>query len=160
MLVHAAAGGVGTFAVQIARAYGATVIGTASEGNHEYLRSLGVIPISYGSGFVDRVRAVAPKGVDAALDAVGGEALAASLEVVKQKERIGTIVEFEQATQLGVRAIRSQRSADRLQHLVDLYNRDQLRITIRQSFPLHLAAKAHQELESGHGRGKVVIVIE
>lgn len=160
VLVHAAAGGVGTFAVQIARACGATVIGTSSESNHEYLRALGVIPASYGKGLVDRVREVAPNGVDAALDAIGGEALAASVELVKQRDRIGTIVEFDLAQQLGVRVIRSQRSATRLQALVDLYDRGLLRLHIRQTFPLRSAGDAHRELESGHGRGKVVIVID
>ncbi|MDF2680178.1 MAG: alcohol dehydrogenase [Brevibacillus sp.] len=160
VLVHAAAGGVGTFAVQIARASGATVIGTASESNHDYLRSLGVIPVSYGKGLVDRVREVAPNGVDVALDAIGREALSASAELVKQRDRIGTIVEFDLGQQLGVRVIRSQRSASRLQALVDLYERGLLRVPIREKFPLHMACDAHRELESGHGRGKVVIVIE
>ncbi|WNC16455.1 NADP-dependent oxidoreductase [Brevibacillus brevis] len=160
VLVHAAAGGVGTFAVQIAIARGATVIGTASEKNHEYLRSLGAIPVRYGPGLVERVRALTPDGVDAALDAAGADALMASVELVQQKERIGTIVAFELAEQLGLRFIRNQRSAERLQELVDLYRQGKLHITIREAFPLRQAAAAHRELESGHGRGKIVIVME
>ncbi len=89
ILIHAAAGGVGTFAVQLAQAWGATVIGTASERNHDYLRSLGAIPVTYGDGLVDRVRALAPDGVDVALDAAGDDALRASLGLVENKERIG-----------------------------------------------------------------------
>lgn len=103
------------------------------------------------------MREVAPNGVDAALDAIGGEALSASVELVKQKDRIGTIVEFDLAQQLGVHVIRSQRSATRLHALVDLYNRGLLRVPIRQRYPLHMAGDAHRELESGHGRGKVVM---
>ena len=80
VLIHGAAGGVGTVAVQLARARGATVIGTASAANHEHLRSLGAIPVTYGDGLIDRVRAVAPEGVDAAFDTAGRGALEASVE--------------------------------------------------------------------------------
>ena len=78
VLVHAAAGGVGSFAVQLAAARGARVIGTAGEGNHEYVRGLGAEPVAYGDGLVERVRALAPEGVDVVLDYVGGDALALS----------------------------------------------------------------------------------
>lgn len=61
VLIHAAAGGVRTFAVQLARELGATPIGTASEGNHDYLRALGAIPVAYGEGLIERVRALAPE---------------------------------------------------------------------------------------------------
>jgi len=92
VLVHAAAGGVGSFAVQLARASGAHVIGTASERNHDYVRSLGATPVRYGDGLVERIRAAAPRGVDAALVAVASdEALYASLDVVRDKNRIGTV---------------------------------------------------------------------
>jgi NADPH:quinone reductase-like Zn-dependent oxidoreductase len=75
VLIHAASGGVGSFAVQIAVAKGAQVIGTASPDNHDYLRKLGAEPIAYGDGLADRVRRISPGGVSAALDLVGGEAL-------------------------------------------------------------------------------------
>lgn len=161
ILIHAAAGGVGTFAVQLAQAWGATVIGTASEHNHDYLRSLGAIPVTYGEGLSDRIRALAPDGVDVAFDAAGGEAaLRASLELVENKDRIGTIVAFDLAEELGVRPIRSKRSVDRLAELVELYSHGKLQIHIRKTFPLHRAADAHREIESGHGRGKVVLTID
>lgn len=159
LLVHAAAGGVGTIAVQLARAWGATVIGTASPRNHDYLRSLGVIPVAYGDGLADRIRALAPQGVDAVLDAAGEEALRASVELVEDRSRIGTIVSFELGAKLGVRVIRSQRSASRLEELVNLYSQGLLRLHVRQSFPLDRAADAHREIEQGHGRGKVVLTI-
>ncbi|MFL1673559.1 NADP-dependent oxidoreductase [Paenibacillus dendritiformis] len=160
VLIHAAAGGVGTFAVQLAKAWGATVIGTASERNHDYLRSIGAIPVTYGDGLAERVRALAPNGVDAALNAVGGDALRVSVDLVARKERIGTIVDFELAAQLGVRAIRSQRSAHRLAELVELYKQRKLHIHISRSFSLQQAADAHREVESGHVRGKVVLLID
>lgn len=160
VLIHAAAGGVGSVAVQLARAWGATVIGTASERNHEYLRSLGAIPVVYGEGLVDRVRALAPIGVDAAFDAIGGDALHVSAELVKDPGRIGTIVDFGLAEKLGVRSIRSQRSSARLAELVELYVQGKLRIHISKSFPLREAAEAHREVETGHVRGKIVLTID
>ncbi|TDL49181.1 NADP-dependent oxidoreductase [Paenibacillus dendritiformis] len=160
VLIHAAAGGVGTFAVQLAKAWGATVIGTASERNHDYLRSIGAVPVTYGDGLAERVRALAPNGVDAALDAAGGDALRVSVDLVARKERIGTIVDFELAAKLGVRAILSQRSAHRLAELVELYKQRKLHIHISRSFSLQQAADAHREVETGHVRGKVVLLID
>ncbi|OME90988.1 MULTISPECIES: NADP-dependent oxidoreductase [Paenibacillus] len=159
VLIHAAAGGVGSFAVQIARARGARVIGTASERNHDYLRSLGAVPVVYGPGLVDRVKAAAPEGVSAALDAAGEEALRASVELVGDRSRIGTIVAFDQVEELGVCAIRSQRSKDRLAELVQLYEQGKLKIHVSRTFSLSEAAEAHRAVESGHVRGKVVLRI-
>jgi NADPH:quinone reductase-like Zn-dependent oxidoreductase len=160
VLIHAAAGGVGSFAVQIARAWGARVIGTASERNHDYLRSLGAVPVVYGPGLVDRVKAAAPEGVSAALDAAGEEALRASVELVGDRSRIGTIVAFDRVEELGVRAIRSQRSKDRLAELVQLYEQGELKIHVSRTFSLSEAAEAHRIVESGHVRGKVVLRID
>ncbi|UGY93008.1 NADP-dependent oxidoreductase [Streptomyces gobiensis] len=160
VLVHAAAGGVGTVAVQLAKEWGATVIGTASPRNHDYLRSLGAVPVAYGPGLVDRVRELAPGGVSAALDAVGGgAALDASVALVENRERIGTLVDFDRVEELGVQAIFSQRSAERLAELTALYDEKKLRIEISKSFPLDQAADAHREVETGHVRGKVVLTI-
>src|SRR5699024_8142453 len=82
VLVHAAAGGAGSFAVQIARAYGAHLIGTASEARHAHLRELGAEPVVYGDGLDTRVRAAAPHGVDVALDFAGGGAVTASVPLL------------------------------------------------------------------------------
>ncbi|MCV4232677.1 NADP-dependent oxidoreductase [Virgibacillus sp. LDC1] len=160
VLIHAAAGGVGSFAVQIAHAWGARVIGTASERNHDYLRSLGAVPVVYRPGLVDRVKAAAPEGVSAALDAAGEEALRASVELVGDRSRIGTIVAFDRVEELGVRAIRSQRSKDRLAELVQLYEQGELKIHVSRTFSLSEAAEAHRIVESGHVRGKVVLRID
>lgn len=158
VLIHAAAGAVGTVAVQLARRAGATVIGTASPGNHDYLRSLGAIPVSYGEGLVDRVRAVAPGGVDASLDAAGADGLRAAVELVPDRTRIGTIVAFDLVQPLGVRWLGSRRSAERLADLVGLYVSGQLRIEIRRTYPLASAVDAHREVGTRHGRGKVVLI--
>ncbi|MEY9093219.1 NADP-dependent oxidoreductase [Paenibacillus sp. RC84] len=160
LLINGAAGGVGTVAVQAARAKGATVIGTASPANHDYLRSIGAIPVTYGPGLAERVRALAPGGVDAALDAGGADGLLAAAELVPDRNRIATTVAFELAGELGVRWIRSRRSAERLAELVELYTRGQLFIHIRRTFPLSQAAEAHREMEIGHGRGKIVLTME
>lgn len=159
VLIHAAAGGVGSAAVQLAALWGATPIGTASPQNHDYLRSLGAVPVAYGEGLVERVRALVPDGADAALDAAGEDALRASIELVPDKNRIGTIVSFELAAQLGVRMIRNQRSAQRLAELTGWYEEGKFRAHVRKTFPLEQAADAHREIEQGHGRGKVVLTV-
>lgn len=160
VLVHAASGGVGTVAVQLARRWGATVIGTAREANHDYLRGLGAIPVSYGDGLLDRIRAVAPGGVDAALDGAGGEALPVSLALVADRARVLTLVDHGRAAELGIRTTPNLRSADRLAALADLHSRGSLRIHVRQSYPLHRAADAHRDVESRHGPGKVVLTLD
>ncbi|MEB3371551.1 NADP-dependent oxidoreductase [Saccharopolyspora mangrovi] len=159
-LINGAAGGVGTVAVQIARHRGATVIGTASEANHDYLRTLGTLPVTYGDGLVERVRALAPDGVDAALDAASADGLRAAVELVKNTDRVGTITSAEAFEQLGARWIGSQRSAERLDSLVSLYMQGALRFHVRATYSLEQAADAHREVESGHGRGKVVLLID
>ncbi|MFD7414484.1 NADP-dependent oxidoreductase [Kitasatospora purpeofusca] len=158
VLVHAAAGGVGTVAVQLARAWGATVVGTASERNHDHLRALGAIPVGYGEGLVERVRAVAPQGVDAALDLAGRGALEASVELVADRSRIGTVVDYPTAGRLGAVGIRGERTAARLAELVALWEAGGLRLEIAGAFPLERVADAHRLVGTGHVRGKVVLV--
>lgn len=159
LLVHAAAGGVGSFAVQVARAHGATVVGTASPRNHDYLRSLGAVPVAYGDGLVERVRAAAPHGVDAALDAAGTkEALQASVELVTDPHRACAIVDEDLADELGVRFVTGRNSASRLAGLTELYEQGRLRVEIHRTFGLADVAAAHREVETRHVRGKVVLV--
>jgi NADPH:quinone reductase-like Zn-dependent oxidoreductase len=103
LLIHAASGGVGLMAVQLARARGATVIGTAPPAAHDLLREFGVVPVVYGPGLADRVRAAAPDGVTAALDLVGtDEAVDVSLELVADRRRIVTIAAFGRAADAGI----------------------------------------------------------
>jgi enoyl reductase len=145
-------------AVQIAVARGVRVIGTAREANHDFLRELGVIPVTYGPGLADRVAAAAPEGVDAALDAAGGESLEASLRIVGNPERVGTIVDQAAANRLGVRALGTRRSGSRLAELVALAAAGELRVFVWKEFPLERAADAHRESEGRHLRGKIVLV--
>ncbi|MBM0230645.1 NADP-dependent oxidoreductase [Micromonospora sp. STR1_7] len=159
LLIHGASGGVGTVAVQLALAAGAQVIGTASPENHDYLRSLGATPTSYGDGLTDRVRALAPGGVDVALDAAGGAALDASLKLVTDRDRIGTLVDLARADKLGVRPLRSQRSAQRLQAITDLYRTGRLILTVSETFPLDRIADAHRRIDTGHARGKTAVLL-
>ncbi|MDF2711557.1 MAG: alcohol dehydrogenase [Nonomuraea muscovyensis] len=159
LLVHGAAGAVGTAAVQIARSRGAVVIGTAREENHEHLRELGAVPVVYGDGLADRVRALAPGGVDAALDGAGGAALDVSLELVKDRGRIVTLVEHGKAAELGVQVVRGTRSAERLGRYAAWYAEGRLKFPIRRTYRLEEAADAHREIETGHGRGKIALVV-
>ncbi|PZH18109.1 hypothetical protein C1I97_04265 [Streptomyces sp. NTH33] len=108
---------------------------------------------------VGRVRELAPHGVDAALDAASADGLRAAVELVKDKDRVGTITSVEAYERLGARWIGSQRSAKRLDALVSLHAQGTLRIHVRATYRLGEAAQAHRDVESGHGRGKVVLLI-
>lgn len=157
VLVHAAAGGVGAFAVQIARALGARVIGTASERNHEFLRSLGAEPVAYGDGLADRVRGLAPGGVDVALDLVGGDAVATSAAVLAQGGTIASITDATARTEHGGHYIWVRPSTADLDALTELFDAGKLSVEVAQVFDLADTADAHRASESGHTRGKVVV---
>lgn len=159
LLVHAAAGSVGTLAVQLGRLAGATVIGTASPANHDYLRELGAVPVAYGEGLVEAVRAVAPGPVTVALDAAGRGAIAASVALGVPRERVGTIVDDKVAAEFGTVVVRPGRSPVRLAEVVALAARGVLTMPVR-AYPLAAAAEAHAAVQAGHGRGKVVLIVE
>jgi NADPH:quinone reductase len=166
VLVHAAAGGVGLMAVQVALARGAHVIGTASERNHAYLRDLGAQPTTYGAGLAERVRALAPDGVDAAVDCVGtDEAVDVSLELVADRGRIASIAAFARGAEVGIKLLgggpgadpgTAVRNAARLQ-LTRLVEQGRLEVLAR-AFPLDQVAEAHREGQAGHVTGKLVLV--
>lgn len=160
VLINGAAGSLGAFAVQLAKEWGAaTVIGTASESNHDFLRSLGAVPVTYEEGLADRVRALAPGGVDAAFDTAGGEGIRAAVELVKDKNRICTFYAYDLIEELGLRTVRGERSAARLAELVNLHSKGKLQIPIRKIFPLERADEAHRAIETRHGRGKIVLSV-
>ncbi|MFC6066697.1 NADP-dependent oxidoreductase [Streptomyces ochraceiscleroticus] len=156
VLVHAAAGGVGAFAVQIAVARGARVIGTASEHNHDFLRSLGAEPVTYGDGLADRVRALAPEGVDAAADFVGGDAVDVSQQVLKDPKRVASVVDNEVVGKGGHLVWVRPDSAD-LTALADLAEAGKLTVNIDTALPLDQAAEAFRRSQSGRARGKIVL---
>ncbi|MEC3979208.1 NADP-dependent oxidoreductase [Amycolatopsis sp. H20-H5] len=157
LLIHAAAGSVGTAAVQLAVHKGATVLGTASEANQEYVASLGATALVYGDGLRGRIQAAAPQGIDAVLDGAGGVALDLSLELVEDRDRILTLVEHGKAPGLGIRTTTGTRSGARLAELAALYAKGDLRFHVRHAYPYLEAAAAHREIETGHGRGKIVL---
>jgi NADPH:quinone reductase-like Zn-dependent oxidoreductase len=167
VLVHGGSGGVGLMAVQLARLRGARVIATASERNHDLLRELGAEPVEYGDGLLQRVRALAPDGVDAALDLVGSdEALDVSLAVVEKRDRIASIANFARAPQEGVQLLGNGPGADPGQEirygarpeLARLAAEGRLRVVIAGAFRFDQAAEAHRKVGSGHTAGKVVLV--
>ncbi|MGW5742724.1 NADP-dependent oxidoreductase [Amycolatopsis sp. NPDC003861] len=157
LLIHGAAGSVGTVAVQLAKLRGARVVGTASEANQDYLRELGATPVVYGEGLKERILAAAPQGVDVVLDGAGGAALDVSLELVRARNRILTLVDHDRAAGLGVLVSKSGRSAARLAELAALYTKGDLRFLVRRAYPYTEAVAAHREIETGHGRGKIVL---
>jgi NADPH:quinone reductase-like Zn-dependent oxidoreductase len=158
VLVHAAAGGVGSVAVQIAVARGARVIGTASEGNHEFLRSLGAEPVVYGDGLAERVRGLAPEGVDAAVDCVGGDAVVVSQELLKDPSRVASIVDPE-VTQRGGHQVWTQPVPSDLAALASLADAGELTVHIDRVLPLAEAADAFRLSETGRVRAKIVLEI-
>ncbi len=167
VLVHGAAGGVGLMAVQLAIDLGARVIGTAGPGGHAYLRQFGAEPVLYGSGLVDRVRAMAPEGVDAAIDTVGtDEAVDSSIALVPDRARVVSAAAFQRGPGLGITLIGNGPGADpgtdiraaaRLE-LVRLVEEGKLRVIVAAVYPLSEAGAAHRALESGHTHGKIVLV--
>jgi NADPH:quinone reductase-like Zn-dependent oxidoreductase len=160
VLVHAAAGGVGHLAVQLARILGAErVIGTASQHNHEFLRTLGVEPVEYGDGLADRVRALAPEGVDAALDLVGGDAIAVSAELVSDSLRIGSIIDAATVKQAGGAYVFVKPDAPDLAALAGFADDGRLTVHIERTFPLAGAADAQQLIQQMHVRGKLVLEV-
>ncbi|MFF3463668.1 NADP-dependent oxidoreductase [Streptomyces sp. NPDC001984] len=165
ILVHAAAGGVGHVAVQIAKARGAQVIGTASAGKHDFLREIGVDEaIDYRStDFTEAVR-----DVDVVLDTIGGDNALGSLRVLRPGGIVVSILPvgskdfYEEAGRLGVRAVRMLVDADRagMRAITDLIESGSLRATIAGAFPLADAAKAHELGETGRTTGKLVLLAD
>lgn len=166
VLVNGAAGGTGSVAVQLAAARGARVLGTASEGNHDFLRSLGAEPTTYGPGLVERVAALAPAGVDAVFDCAGG-ALPDLVAVAGDPARVVTVADTTAAAH-GVHL--SHTSPDTalgppdppashgLAIAVELAERGRLRIPVAGAFPLADVASAHVLSAGGHARGKIVLL--
>ncbi len=161
LLVHGASGAVGSIAAQLAVARGLTVIGTGSGANQEYIATLGAIPTHYGPGLVDRVRALAPNGVDAVFDAAGKGALPDSIELRRGTDRIITIAD-PKANELGVRMSGGGAAipvAD-IAQAAELAESGKLTVTVAATYPLAEAAKAHEVVDGGHAGGKIVLVVD
>ncbi|WP_406059541.1 NADP-dependent oxidoreductase [Streptomyces sp. NBC_01077] len=165
LFLHGAAGVVGSVGVQLAVAAGVTVIGSASESNHAYLRELGAVPVVYGEGLADRVRAAAPDGVDAVFDAAGHGVLPVAIELLgggeAAKERIVTIADVD-AEQYGIVFSGVVGDPDAVRAGLTAHARGAaagtLAVRLADTLPLKEAARAQELSESGHVRGKLVLV--
>jgi NADPH:quinone reductase-like Zn-dependent oxidoreductase len=157
--VSGAAGGVGTIAVQLARNAGATVIGLASQAHHDWLADHGVIPVTYGEGAADRIRAASGGRVDAFLDTYGGPYVELALELGVRPERIDTIANFSAPAKYGVKAEGNAAgaSAQVMAELAGQIDAGTLEIPIANVYPLDRVQDAYRELEQGHTLGKIVL---
>lgn len=161
LLVHGASGAVGSIAAQLAVARGLTVIGTGSGANQEYIATLGATPTHYGPGLVDRVRALAPGGVDAVFDAAGKGALPDSIELRGGTDRIVTIAD-PRANELGVRMSGGGAAIPvaEIAQAAELAESGKLTVTVAATYPLAEAARAHEVVDGGHAGGKVLLVVD
>lgn len=166
VLIHAAAGGVGGFAVQLARWKGARIIATASAANHDFVRSLGAHEVvDYRTDDVAAaVRRFAPDGVDVAYDTVGGEVQQRSAELVRPGGVLVSILAYADAEAVRARGVEPKYvfvapSAPQLARLAGLIERGRLKVTIAARLPLEQAAQAHEMIEAGHTRGKLVLTV-
>jgi NADPH:quinone reductase-like Zn-dependent oxidoreductase len=163
IVINGAAGAVGSAAVQLGRARGARVIGTASEANHDFLRELGAEPVAYGEGLADRIRTLAPDGVDGAIDAAGHGALPDLVALTGATERVVTIADYPGAEATGVRFSAGrgdERALYILKEIGPLLASGRFRSDVAATFPLAAAAEAHRASESGHVRGKLILLVD
>jgi acetyl esterase len=162
VLIHAVSGSVGLVAAQLARAWDAEVVGTASPRHHAFLRELGVHPVAYDDGLKERVEAAAPQGIDAVLDASGRDVLPMSIAVTGDAAKVITIADGR-AADYGVRFSRGGDGVPLREVFADilpLLERGAVRMPIERIFPLAQTADAHRLSERGHLLGKIVISVE
>ncbi|MGT2461558.1 NADP-dependent oxidoreductase [Sinomonas atrocyanea] len=157
VLIHAAAGGVGSYATQLAVLAGARVVGTASEGNHDYLRSLGAEPIAYGEGLVEAARALAPEGFDVILDFVGNGALDTVPQLLRAGGTAASITDPAARDEYGGQYVWVRPDAADLAELAQLAADGRLKVEVADVVELAQAADAYRTLEGGHVRGKLVV---
>lgn len=160
IVVSAAAGGVGSMAVQLARRSGASVIGLASERNHDWLRAHDIVPIAYGEGQRERISEAAGGPVDGFIDTFGGGYVDLAIELGVEPQRINTIIDFEAVQRLGVQGqgTHAIATAQRLAELADLVAEGELEVPITRVFPLDQVQDAFRELADRHTHGKIVLV--
>ncbi len=162
LLINGASGNIGGAAVQLAVARGARVIGTASAANQDYLRSLGAVPVVYGEGMADRVRAVAPDGVERALDVAGNGILPELIELAGSPDHVITVADFSGAKQHGVRFSRGDdgRALYVLSQIGEWVASGRFTPPAVQTFPLAKVADAHRVGEAGRANGKLVLLVD
>ncbi len=159
VLIHGAAGGVGSFGVQLAALRGARVVGTASTRNHDYLRSLGAEPVEYGDGLIAQARAVAPGGFDVIIDFAGGSSLDSTSELLREGGAVVSIADPRARSEFGGHYVWVRPDAAQLTHLAQLVADGTLRTEIASTYSLDDAVAAYRELEEGHARGKIVVTV-
>jgi NADPH:quinone reductase-like Zn-dependent oxidoreductase len=160
VLVHAASGGVGHLAVQIAKSLGATVIGTGSASSHDWLRELGAAEVlDYADGPVSEQLASVGGKVDAVLDLIGGEALEDSPAQLHDPTRVVSVIDADTVHELGGTYVFVRPEREHLAALARLVDHGDLRVAIAATYELDDIAEAHRHSESGHPRGKVLIRI-
>ncbi|MGW3967123.1 NADP-dependent oxidoreductase [Amycolatopsis sp. NPDC005003] len=160
VVVAGAAGGVGSLTVQLLRHAGATVIGLASETHHEWLHGHGVLPVTYGDGVLDRIRAAAPSGVDAFIDNFGDGYVDLALELGVAKDRINTVIDFAGAARTGVKSegMAGSATVEVLGELVKLVAAGELEVPIAATYPLTEVRAAFHDLLRRRSRGKIVLL--
>jgi NADPH:quinone reductase-like Zn-dependent oxidoreductase len=160
VLIHNAGGGVGMFAVQLAKILGAaTVYGTCGDANRSRVEGYGAIPLKYGDGLVERLRAMEPTGVDAIFDCVGGDALEASPQLLRPGGRLASITDPETVKKLGGTYCFVRPDTTELRRLAAYADSGQLRVDVQETFPLENTADAVRLAEQGHTQGKIVLTI-
>ncbi|HLH65120.1 MAG TPA: NADP-dependent oxidoreductase [Solirubrobacteraceae bacterium] len=162
VVVNGASGAVGLSTVQLARARGARVIGTAGPANQELVRSFGAEPTTYGEGLAERVRKLAGGPVDACLDAAGGGALPELVALAGGPERVVTIADYEGAQRTGARFTGGSgeaRAWHALAEVAAMIDQGRFRLPVAHAFPLERIADAHALSESGHPGGKIVLTL-
>ncbi len=158
VVVDGASGGVGIATVQLAVARGLVVIGTAGEANQEFVRSLGALPTRYGAGLVDRVRALAPGGVDGGVDTAGRGSVRDLVTLTGNPTKVVTIADFA-AGELGVQVTTGgEGQAARLAEVAELLAAGRLDMPIAGAYPLEQIGAAYTESRGGHVRGKLVLI--
>ncbi|WAJ45509.1 NADP-dependent oxidoreductase [Mycobacterium sp. Aquia_216] len=158
--VSAAAGGVGSLVVQLLVLRKARVLGIAGEGNAEWLRAHGVIPISYGDGLAERLREAAPDGIQAFIDLFGPDYVQLAVDLGVAPQRIDTIISFQKAGEVGAKTEGSTDAStpEVLTEIADLIVSGALDFDIAATFPLEQVADAFEELERRHTHGKIVLL--
>jgi len=158
LLVSGASGGVGSAVIQLALGRGLKVIGTASERNHDYLASLGAVPVTYGAGLVERVSGVAPEGVDGALDISGAGVISDLVTLVGDPAKVISIADFT-ATNLGARVSTSAtRTTNPRDGFAEALALPRFSLNIEHRYPLEDTSAAHHQVEGGHTVGKLVVI--
>ncbi len=159
VVVSGAAGGVGSLAVQLAVHAGATVIGLASDGHHDWLAAHGVIPVAYGDGVAERIRKASDGHVDAFIDTFGGGYVEMAVGLGVAPDRIDTIIDRTAAQEYGAKTDGSAAAAttDALEELAGLIAQGRLEIPIARTYPLTEVREAYRDLEQRHTLGKIVL---